>query len=92
MAETPFDKVRLAEAIMERSVQEFRSGAGHGSDDEYCSAYPSEPRHHYISHSVDAGPIRFVDRCQLCGHISSRSLRRQLERAENQQAEPRVIF
>jgi hypothetical protein len=49
-----------------------------GSDDKYCSAYPPEP-HHYIGHSVSAEPIGYVDRCSLCSHISSSSLRRALE-------------
>ena len=50
-----------------------------GSDDEYCAVPGAEGLHHYVSHSVDATPIRFVDRCSLCGHISSRALRRQLD-------------
>jgi hypothetical protein len=50
---------------------------GRGSDDEYCSAYPSEP-HAWVSHSVRAAPIRWVERCHLCGHISSAALRAQL--------------
>jgi hypothetical protein len=48
-----------------------------GSDDEYCAVYPLDG-HHYVAHSVDAAPIRYVDRCQLCGHISSRALRKAL--------------
>jgi hypothetical protein len=51
--------------------------AGRGSDDDYCSAYPSDG-HHYISHSVRAEPIAWVERCHLCGHISSKVLREQL--------------
>jgi hypothetical protein len=52
--------------------------AARGSDDEYCSAYPLDG-HHYVAHSVLAPPIRWVDRCQLCGRISNRSLRDQLD-------------
>lgn len=48
-----------------------------GSDDDYCSAYPPDG-HHYISHSVRAAPIAWVERCHLCGHISSKALREQL--------------
>jgi hypothetical protein len=51
--------------------------AARGSGDEYCSTYPTEP-HAYVSHSVDAAPLRWVERCHLCGHISSKALREQL--------------
>jgi len=51
--------------------------AARGSDDEYCSTYPSDG-HAYSSHSVDAAPIRWIMRCQLCGHISSAAIRQQL--------------
>lgn len=51
-----------------------------GSDDEYCSDYPLDG-HHYVSHSVNAEPVRWVERCQLCGHISSAALRQQLTAA-----------
>jgi hypothetical protein len=50
---------------------------GRGSDDEYCSLYPLDG-HHYVSHSVTAGLVRWVERCSLCGHISSKALRAQL--------------
>jgi hypothetical protein len=52
--------------------------AARGSDDEYCSVYPAEG-HHYISHSVDAGPLRWIERCQFCGHFSGKALRAQLQ-------------
>lgn len=51
--------------------------AARGSDDDYCSSYPADG-HAYSSHSVDAAPIRWVERCYLCGHISSKALRQQL--------------
>lgn len=46
---------------------------GRGSDDDYCSAYPSEP-HHYTSHSVNARPVSYVDVCTSCKHVSSKAL------------------
>jgi hypothetical protein len=62
------------------AVQVDEQRTGRGSDDDYCSAYPSEP-HHYVSHSVVAAPIRWVERCSMCGHISSAALRLQLTEA-----------
>jgi hypothetical protein len=53
------------------------SAPARGSDDEFCSAAP-EGGHHYVSHSVSADPVRWVDRCGSCGHISTRVLRRQV--------------
>jgi hypothetical protein len=55
-------------------VPDRLAGAARGSDDDYCALYPLDG-HHYVAHSVDAAPIKWVDRCQLCGHISSRTLR-----------------
>ncbi len=59
--------------------------AARGSDDDYCSAYPPDG-HHYISHSVRAAPIAWVERCHLCGHISSKALREQLATASTKPA------
>lgn len=63
------------------STSTDESMAARGSDDEYCSVYPTDG-HNYVAHSVDAPPIRWVDRCQLCGRISNRALRRQLSELE----------
>lgn len=60
--------------------------AARGSDDEYCSAYPLE-RHHYISQSVSAAPIRWVEICSLCRHVSSSALRKQIVEGEAKVAE-----
>jgi hypothetical protein len=48
-----------------------------GSDDEYCSVYRTEG-HFYVSCHVDAAPIAWVQRCSICGHVSSSDLRAQL--------------
>jgi hypothetical protein len=48
-----------------------------GSDDDYCSVYPTDG-HSWISHSVNADPINWVLRCNLCGRINNRDLREQL--------------
>lgn len=48
-----------------------------GSDDDFCSVYP-EDGHSWHSISVDAGLIRWVMRCHLCGRINNRDLREQL--------------
>jgi hypothetical protein len=53
------------------------SAPARGGDDDYCSAYPPEG-HHYVSHSVNAHPIRWVERCSLCGHLSGAALREQI--------------
>lgn len=45
-----------------------------GSDDEYCSAYPADG-HQYLSHLVDAAPVRWVQICQFCGRINNAALR-----------------
>lgn len=47
-----------------------------GSDDDYCSATPEG--HQYGSISVDAAPIKWVEQCISCNHISSRRLLDQL--------------
>lgn len=51
--------------------------AGRGPDDEYCPGQPEG--HNDVSISVRAEPIRWVERCSLCGHISSAKLRAQLK-------------
>jgi hypothetical protein len=59
--------------------------AARGSDDDYCSGYPLDG-HAYISHRVNAAPIAWVERCHLCGHISSKALREQLATASTEPA------
>jgi hypothetical protein len=55
-------------------------GLAKGSDDEYCSVFPTDG-HHWVSHSVQAPPLKWVDRCSFCGRISSAKLRAQLAEA-----------
>lgn len=55
---------------------ESEGQVGRGPDDEYCPGQTEG--HHNVSHSVQAEPIRSVERCSLCGHISSAKLRAQL--------------
>jgi hypothetical protein len=72
----PFEWESSRNIIRRRTVDE--SQTVRGSDDEYCSEYPPEP-HHYVAHKVNAPPIAYVDICGMCGHISSRALRKALE-------------
>jgi hypothetical protein len=51
--------------------------AARGSDEDYCSSYPTEG-HHYVSHSVQATPVRWIKICSVCGHISSQAIREQM--------------
>lgn len=52
------------------------TNSARGSDDEYCSATPEG--HQYGSISVSAGPVKWVEQCISCNHISSKALREQL--------------
>ena len=49
-----------------------------GSDETFCSAGFGEP-HHWISRSVNAGLVRFIDICSQCEFISSERIRLQVE-------------
>lgn len=48
-----------------------------GSTSEYCSAMPGED-HHLVSHSVNAGMLRWIPICTFCGWIDQGDLRKQL--------------
>lgn len=73
---------RLVQAAKDASqvLEDFRkaSGLARGSDDTYCSASPAEG-HHYVSHSVQALPVRWVEICSLCGRVNGAALRAELE-------------
>lgn len=68
--------------------------AGRGSDDTYCSVAPQDG-HHWVSHSVQASALRWVEICSTCQRINQGKLLEQvvaITRAEVGEATTRQLL